>query len=278
MEVIDTHVHLYPDKIAGKVTDSLGAKFGNAPAFVATVEGCRARDAFAGVSLSINLPVATTPAQVEHTNAWARAVNEAEMAREDGPRVISLASCHPDCDNGPAIVENIAANGFRGIKFHPEYQLFRFNDAKMDGVWAAMADCGLVAYLHAGGERVFKAPYHSTPTEILELKNRFPSLEIVAAHLGGFEMWDESERTLCGSNVYLDLSHTLGWMDVEQILRMIRKHGAHHVLFGTDAPWQDPATVLKAFMALPLDDASRRAILHDNAAALFHIPQQRDIK
>ena len=36
--------------------------------------------------------------------------------------------------------------------------------------------------------------------------------------------------------------------------------------------------VMKAFMALPLDDASRRAILHDNAAALFHIPQQRDVK
>lgn len=272
MEVVDSHVHLYPDKLAGKVTASLGAKFGNPPAFVASVDGCRAHDATAGVAISINLPVATNPGQVAHTNAWASATNKAELARKDGPRVLSLASFHPDCENGVATIHAIAADGFRGIKFHPEYQLFRFNDAKMDGVWAAMAECGLVAYLHAGGERVFQPPYHSCPAEILELKRRFPSLKIVAAHLGGFGMWDEAEATLCGTDVYLDLSHTLGWMDSAQISRMIAKHGHRRVLFGTDAPWQDPADVLRAFMELPLDDEARRAILHDNAAALFHIP------
>lgn len=262
---------MYPDSIAGKVTDALGAKFGNAPSFVASVEGCRARDAAAGVQLSINLPVATAPAQVAHANAWAQAVNEAEKARAEGPSVLSLAALHPDCEGKPALVAQIAAAGFRGVKFHPEYQRFRFNDAKMDGVWEAMADKGLVAYLHAGGERVFRPPYHSTPREIAELKRRFPGLEIVAAHLGGFGMWDEAEELLCGSEVYLDLSHTFGWMDDAQILRMIRKHGAGRILFGTDAPWQDPATVLQAFLKLPLDEASRRAILHDNAVALFRL-------
>ena len=36
-DVIDTHVHLYPDKIAERVTGALGRKFGNPPVFVATV-------------------------------------------------------------------------------------------------------------------------------------------------------------------------------------------------------------------------------------------------
>ena len=41
-DVIDAHVHLYPDKIAEKVTAALGRKFGNPPAFVATVSSCAA--------------------------------------------------------------------------------------------------------------------------------------------------------------------------------------------------------------------------------------------
>ena len=271
MKVIDAHVHLYPDKIAGKVTASLGAKFGNAPSFVATVEGCRSRDASAGVALSINLPVATAPGQVPHTNAWAHAVNESERAHPSGPSVLSLASLHPDCVDKSALVAQIAAAGFSGIKFHPEYQQFRFNDPKMEEIWAAMAECGLVAYLHAGGERVFKPPYHSTPREIADLQRRFPSLAIVAAHLGGFGMWDESEAVLCGSTVNLDLSHTFGWMDEAQILRMIRKHGANRILFGTDAPWQDPGTVLQAFLRLPLTQEEQGDILAGNAMRLFRI-------
>ena len=273
MNAIDAHVHLYPDKIAGKVTASLGAKFGNAPSFVATVEGCRSRDAAAGVTLSLNLPVATAPGQVPHANAWARAVNEAERARPSGPAVLSLASLHPGCEEKPALVEQIAAAGFSGIKFHPEYQLFRFNDPEMDDTWAAMAERGLVAYLHAGGERVFEPPYHSTPREIAELQRRFPALTIVAAHLGGFGMWDEAEEVLCGSAVNLDLSHTFGWMDEAQILRMIRRHGADRILFGSDAPWQDPGAVLQAFLRLPLHEEEQDAILSGNARRLFRISQ-----
>ena len=101
------------------------------------------------------------------------------------------------------------------------------------------------------------------------MHRRFPKLIIAAAHLGGFGMWDESEGVLMGEDVYLDLSHTFFWMDEGQILRMIRAHGARRILFGTDAPWQDPAEVLEAFLKLPLTEEDRRAICHDNIAALL---------
>ena len=211
--VIDAHVHLYPDAIAQKVTPSLASRFGNPPSFDGTVEGCRAKDAASGISASVNLPVATKPDSVQHTNDfWARS-NAAERGKS--PAVFSLACLHPQVADKGAEVERIAAAGFAGVKFHPEYQLFRFNDATMDDAWAAMAEFGLVAYLHAGGERVFRPPFHSTPTEIAELQRRFPRLKVAAAHLGGFGMWDESEATLVGSQVYLDLSHTFCWMPDE---------------------------------------------------------------
>ena len=83
-DVIDTHVHLYPDKIAEKVTAALGAKFGDPPAFVATVASCAEFSEKSGIPLSLNLPVATSPDQVEPINRWAREIR--------GPRVLSLAA------------------------------------------------------------------------------------------------------------------------------------------------------------------------------------------
>ena len=267
--VIDAHVHLYPDTLAPKVVPMLSERFGNAPAFDGTVVGCAANAAEAGITLSINLPVATTPDHVRHTNAfWAQ---YAAKTKIDEGAVMSLAALHPKTPNAANEVCEIARMGFSGIKFHPEYQNFRFNDALMDDIWAAMSEKGLVAYLHAGGERVFSAPFHSSPSEILSLHQRFPKLKIAAAHLGGFGMWDEVEEMLIGENVFLDLSHTFFWMANEQIFRMIRMHGADRILFGTDAPWQDPATILSEFLKLPLTDNERRVICSETAYELFEI-------
>ncbi len=265
--VIDTHVHLYPDALASKVVPMLSERFGNPPAFNGTIAECAAKAANAGISLSINLPVATTPDHVGHTNNfWAQYAVKTKVGES---AVMSLAALHPKTPDAASEVGNIARMGFAGIKFHPEYQNFRFNDSIMDDVWAAMADAGLVAYFHAGGERVFSAPFHSSPSEILTLHQRFPKLKIAAAHLGGFGMWDEVEETLIGEDVFLDLSHTLSWMPNEQIFRMIKAHGAGRILFGTDAPWQDPATVLSEFLKLPLSEKDRRAICYETANELF---------
>ena len=247
----------------------LSNRFGNAPAFDGTVAGCAANAAEAGIVMSVNLPVATTPDHVGHTNSfWSQ---YASKGKDGNSAVISLAALHPHTPDAANEVCNSARMGFAGIKFHPEYQNFHFNDACMDDIWAAMSENGLVAYLHAGGERVFSPPFHSTPSEILELHRRFPKLKIAAAHLGGFGMWDEVEEMLIGEDVFLDLSHTFFWMPNEQIFRMIRMHGAHRILFGTDAPWQDPATVLSEFLKLPLTDKEHRAICYESAFELFGI-------
>lgn len=200
--VIDAHVHLYPDALAPKVVPMLATRFGNDPAFDGTLSGCRRAMAASGISMSVNLPVATRPDHVGHTNGfWKKYAKPT-----DG--IASLAALHPSTPDAPNAVDEIAAAGFAGIKFHPEYQEFGFNDSLMDDIWVAMAERNLVAYLHAGGERVFEPPFRSSPSEIRALHRRFPKLKIAAAHLGGFGMWDETEETLVGEDVTLDLSHT----------------------------------------------------------------------
>lgn len=263
--IIDAHVHLYPDQLAPKVVPMLASRFGNDPAFDGTLSGVRSAMATSGISISVNLPVATRPDHVGHTNGFWKKY----AMPTDG--VVSFAALHPATPGAPNVVAKIAADGFAGIKFHPEYQEFRFNDSSMDDIWAAMAENNLVAYLHAGGERVFEPPFRSSPSEIRMLHRRFPALKIVAAHLGGFGMWDETEETLVGEDVVLDLSHTFFWMPHERIERIIRNHGARRILFGTDAPWQEQSYILSAFADLPLSESDRRAICYENAKELFGI-------
>ena len=76
---------------------------------------------------------------------------------------------------------------------------------------------------------------------------------------------------LIGEDVFLDLSHTFFWMPNEQIFRMIRMHGANRILFGTDAPWQDPSAVISEFLKLPLSEKERHAICYETASELFEI-------
>lgn len=263
--IIDAHVHLYPDALAPKVVPMLSSRFGNNPAFDGTLSDCRAAMAASGISLSINLPVATSSDHVGHTNEYWK--NYAKAT--DG--IASFAALHPKTPEAPNVVAEIAAAGFAGIKFHPEYQEFGFNDPLMDDIWTAMAENNLVAYLHAGGERVFEPPYRSSPSEIRTLHRRFPKLKIAAAHLGGFRMWDEVEKVLIGEDIFLDLSHTFFWMPHERIRRIICNHGARRILFGTDAPWQEQSRILGAFTELALTESDRRAICCENAMTLLNI-------
>ena len=100
----------------------------------------------------------------------------------------------------------------------------------------------------------------------------WPGLILIAAHFGGFRLWNDVDRELLGLPVYLDISLTLGFLPDEQFVRMARQHGIDRVLFASDAPWQDPAVTLAALRRLPLTPAEQRAILWDNAARLFTLP------
>jgi len=262
--VFDFHVHLYPDPLAQQAVGQLAHRFGNAPAFDGTVEGMKLNLAESGIFGSLNLPVATKPSQVDSINDWAAANNQG--------KIYSLATVHPDTPDIPGTLAAARAAGFKGVKLHPEYQAFTLDDPRLIPVWETCCGLGLFIFLHAGGERVFTPPFHTSPSSIAALIARYPGLTLVAAHLGGFQMWDESEEVLIGKKLYLDLSHTFFWMSDEQIVRMVRKHGADKILFGSDAPWQTPARVLDAFLAQSFTKAEQRQILWENAARLLDLP------
>jgi len=97
----------------------------------------------------------------------------------------------------------------------------------------------------------------------------FPRCKVVAAHMGGFSLWDDVERFLVGTDIYLDTSYSLDFMDGEQAKRIIRNHDVKKILFATDSPWADQKEAISKLKSLNLDKETEDAILGLNAKALL---------
>ncbi|MDD5727678.1 MAG: amidohydrolase family protein, partial [Victivallales bacterium] len=222
--IIDFHTHYYPEKIverALRCAEGAGIK----AVTDGTRDGLMESMRRAGIDYSLALPLANTPDNVRGINRWAQLHNRAP--------VFLLGSIHPFAKKPLELIRQIADMGFKGIKVHPEYQDFYFEDEELFPVWEACIENRLFVLTHAGKDINFPPPYKTSPAGLAQFHKRFRELRLVLAHLGSFEMWDESEELIAGLPVYLDLAFTLGHIPDEQLVRIIRKHGAERVLFGT---------------------------------------------
>jgi len=166
-------------------------------------------------------------------------------------------------------IERIVELGFPGIKFHGEFQRFRIDNEKMLPVYQAISDAGLCLFLHAGEELLTQCEHRATPKMICKIVERVPELKVIAAHGGGFRMWEEFLECLAGNpNVWIDLSMTPGYMPDETKERIFEKHGWERILFGSDFPWMSPGIVLKYIRELGLSEEKEKAISGENAAKL----------
>ena len=74
-----------------------------------------------------------------------------------------------------------------------------------------------------------------------------------------------------GQPVYFDISFSTPELSDEQLIRIIRRHGAHKILFGTDCPWGNQKAYLEHIRSLPLTEEEKEQILWQNAADLLGI-------
>lgn len=262
--VFDSHAHVFPDAIGPRVVVQLAGRLRDPASYNGTEAGLRAKLAEAGIAGALNAPVATRPDQVVSINDWAAARNAWPM--------LCLGAIHPDFPNVEAELRRVRDLGLRGVKLHPEYQSFGPEEPRLAPIWRTCRDLGLVVLLHTGNDWLFEPPCRAAPAVTARVLRAWPGLVLIAAHFGGFQLWDDVERELVGLPVYLDTSFAVGYMPDEQFLRMVRRHGPERVLFGSDAPWQDQPATLARFLTLPLTEVERRAMLWDNARRLLDFP------
>ena len=262
MRIFDIHAHIYPDKIARKASASIGTFYGGMAVHGdGSLADCIRRMDEAGVERFAAHSVAISPHNVESINhfiysAWERYPQ----------RIVPFAAIHPDMEDMQATVDGIVARGFRGIKVHPDIQGFALDGERAAGMMEAIAG-RLPLLIHAGDPRYD----YDGPRRILHLHELFPKLQLICAHFGGWNEWEEAMELLPGHGLMIDTSSSLYRFPMERAEEAVRRFGAENVLYGTDYPMWTPQQELTRFMRLRLSEREREDILWNNAARLFQL-------
>lgn len=259
--LIDFHTHCFPTKIASRALENLSFVSGGLTPYTdGTAEGLLASMDRHGVDKSVVLNIATNPRQMHSVNDFAASVNSEKL--------IAFGSVHPDAPDALDELDRIKAMGLKGVKFHPDYQHFFVDDKRLFPLYKKISELKLITVFHAGFDFGFEPPYKCMPKNALGMLDKFSS-PVVLAHWGGLSCGEEVIDVLCGLNVYFDISFGYGVMPRSTALKIIEKHGADKLLFGTDSPWHTPQMELTMQKTLGLTEEEKDKINYKNALRLI---------
>lgn len=269
--IIDFHTHIFPDKVAKHAIPKLASVIRYSPSMDGTTDGLLESMEQSGTDLSVVLPVVTDPHQFDSVIRFASELNETN-AHKTGPRLLSFAGLHPVCDQYKQQLQLIAREGFKGIKLHPNYQGVFFDDIRYMRIVYTASELGLSVLVHAGADPYTPGELYCSPDMILRVLNEVAPPRLILAHMGNNENYEESEKKLCGKNVYMDTSYSLMRMPEDQLIRMIHIHGTDKILFGSDAPWSSQKDCVEKIKGLTgLSQKEKDQILWENASFLLGI-------
>lgn len=260
--VIDFHTHIFPDALADRAIDAIlqGREFHKFSD--ATLSGLIRNMDEQGIDVSVIQPIITKPSQLEATNKWAVSVS--------GERIIPFGGVYPLSETYESDVRFVCSIGIRGFKFHAEYQNYIVDAPEVMPLYRSIAQTGLPVLFHGGEDLSMKPPFKSSPQQYAHIANEVPELRMIIAHLGGFRQWEDVEKYLAGlENIWLDTSMGFEYYSHDQFLRIVQKHGADRIVFGSDSPWSDAKKELETLEQLIRNDNDFEKIVYLNAKELL---------
>ncbi len=202
-----------------------------------------------------------------------------QYAREYPDRLLPFGGIDPRrSDVKERMEELISKYEIRGIKIHPPHQLFYANSYSTEGLEGlstvyAMAQENQVPVMIHTGTSIFPGARvrYGDPLALDDVAIDFPGLQIIMAH-GGRPFWTEEAFFLLRrhKNLFLDLSSIPPMRLLDYFPRL--EEVANQTLFGSDWPGPMVPSIrrnLDEFLALPLSDGAKRAIVETNPLRLF---------
>ena len=259
--IIDFHTHCFDDSLAKSAVPLLEKKARIHAMHDGTVSGLKQSMAACGIDKSVALPVATKPSQVPAINEWAK--------RNRDKDVYFFGALHPDDKNFFDAAKQLKNDGFRGVKLHPDYQHFYADEKRMMPLYEALRDLNLLVVLHSGVDIGYPWPVYCTPHMIKNIVESVKGIRLVAAHMGAHGLWRDVEDLILGLPIFIDTAYSQYLLENSGMERMIKKHGAERVLFGTDSPWRNQQEEAQAIASLNLPSGDIDHILYKNALLLL---------
>lgn len=268
-EVIDAHVHLFPDP----VFEALWRWF-DKNAWPIRYK-LYARDVVQflfsrGVSRIVALHYA-------HKPGMARALNQFMASLcQDEPRIVGLATVLPGEPGAREILEEAFVMGLQGVKLHCHVQCFAPDEETLHDVYEACVRANKPLVVHAGREP--KSPaYKCDPHELCSAERigrvleEYPGLKLCVPHLGADE-FDAYERLLeRHENLWLDTTMTMAeFFTGTPPVRLLHCR-PERVLYGSDFPnvpyaWDRE---IKRLVALGMGEEKLAALIGGNATRLY---------
>lgn len=266
--IIDFHVHAFPSSLAGRALEKLASSARAKNYLDGTAQALSRSAREAGIDYSVLLPVVTKPQQQENINAAAIETNA--HSAETG--LISFGGIHPDNSDFRSVLRRLAESGVPGIKLHPVFQQVYLDDIRYLRIMECACENDLIVLIHAGYDIGYPGSEYSSVPRIASMLEKIQPHKLVLAHMGGWGCWDQVEEHIVGKDVWLDTAFSLlpirpapgtqrqpqeePPLSRQQFLRMVRRHGADRILFGTDSPWENQAETLAVLRGMELPEGA----------------------
>ncbi len=272
--VVDVHTHFLPKNVMDKVWayfDGVGPLTGIAwPIRYRTDEDERLATLRSfGVRAFTAMIYPHKPDMAEWLNGWA-----ADFAART-PDCLHTATFYPE-PGAAGYVRRALDAGARVFKAHLQVGAYDPRDPLLDDVWGLLAEAGVPVVAHCASGPV-PGPF-TGPGPIGEVLRRHPRLPLIVAHLGLPEysaFLDLAERhtevrldTTMAFTDFPDFTEPFPAAERSRLLSL-----QDRILHGSDFP-NIPYPYLhslESLARLDLGDAWLRAVIHDNATALFRL-------
>lgn len=123
--IFDAHAHIYPDAIALKAAHSI-AEFYDIPVLCDGTLGTLLEiGAKNGITRFLVHSVAMSPKRTRHIDDYI-----AQCVREHPDKLVGFGTLHPDSPDIKADIDYAISLGLKGIKIHPDMQLFALDEPR----------------------------------------------------------------------------------------------------------------------------------------------------
>jgi predicted TIM-barrel fold metal-dependent hydrolase len=258
--MIDCHTHVFPPKIAPRLAESIGRDIGLSPAGDGSAEDLHKHLDRAGLSHALCFTAALRPDQMIPANSWILSL------RRTHSRLIPLGTVHPDHPAWESELDRLERNGIRGLKIHPDLCGIALDSPRWNPVWEA-AQGRFLIMIHMGPVRKGGTTL-SRPRDLAKVLNHFPGLAVIAAHLGGLYLWEETLAHLAGRDLYMDTSCCPGVIPASAFEAILKRHDPGRILFGSDYPLFSPDEQLTALTRLLTSIGMSPEMVIENGAGL----------
>lgn len=261
MKILDVHAHVFPENVAEKAVGYLESYYECKWNGTGLEQDLVASMLASPVTKCIIFSSATKEAQVRNINNYI-----ASLQKKYPHLFIGFGTMHKDFADYAAELDRLRLSGLKGLKFHTDFQGFYVDDPAMMPIYEA-AGKDLPMLFHIGDK---KSPF-SSPERLRNVIRNFPAHKIIAAHMGGYSVWEDSWKYLIGTSVYMDISSTIRHIGKEKTRKMVLAHGLEKVLFASDYPAVRHKDAVEDVLSLELGEEANEMIFHENAERLLNI-------